>query len=42
MPDSILPVWCWFGGTTFTEGTFGNGWQEQLPWWWVEAERANR
>ena len=42
LPHDILPVWCWFGGTTFTAAGFGNGWAQQLPWWWIEADRAHR
>jgi len=42
LPEGILPVWGWFGGSSYTLATFGQGFYNQNPWWWVVADQNNR
>jgi len=42
LPPEILPVWNSFCGESYSRGDFGQGWHEQLPWWWMEADLAHR
>ena len=42
LPASMIPVWDWFDAGSYAKAGFGNGWVQQLPWWWVEADRSGR
>lgn len=42
LPNDILPVWDTFGGGAVSAATFSQDWDQQCPWWWVEADNANQ
>ena len=42
LPSGILPVWGWFGGSSYTLASFNQSFYNQCPWWWVEADKAGR
>jgi prepilin-type N-terminal cleavage/methylation domain-containing protein/prepilin-type processing-associated H-X9-DG protein len=41
LPPGTLPIWNWFGGSSYSEASYGNNWNQQCPWWWIEADKAN-